>query len=354
MLPPIDNSVLQSNPQFATLHANLTNNILNPSGSTKNHPAQKDRDAVTEVCPSLSSLTHIINTPQALKTARIRAAKRQLIRSALCEVDISSAPHTSTKSRYQPETKQKPPLPTELLELILLLSSYLTTPLPASSTKLLTTTSQWTSLPTHLPKLGSLLSTHLQTQALALARILSPTTNPSFLHRNIPKLEPNILTTQKEISVKKLSLAARRSTLVTKTTTVLGNYHAATTLIIQHLEQSKHGAIARHIKCKSEFLALTAQQVNLDVKDKTLKGDRIVYTEEVKQALSNYVREMRDGRERLGERKRGAERTLWGYGVGREDSGEKEKVMREIARVYGELCREVREVGRDVERLRGR
>jgi len=33
---------------------------------------------------------------------------------------------------------------------------------------------------------------------------------------------------------------------------------------------------------------------------------------------------------------------------------EKERVMREIARVYGEMVKEVREVGRDVERLKGR
>jgi len=276
-----------------------------------------------------------------------------LIRSALCDVDVSTS-STSSKSRSQPETRQKPSLPTEVLELIILLSAYLTSPPPTPSTKLLPTTTQWTSLPTHLPQLGSLLSSHLQTQALALARILSPTTNPSFLHRNIPKLETNICTTQQEISAKKLTLAARRSALVTKTTTILSNYHVATTLTIQHLEQSKHGSISRHIQTKSEFLALAAQQVNLDVKEKTLKGEKLVYTEEVKAALANYVREMRDGRERLGERKRGAERTLWGYGVGREDGGEKEKVMREIARVYGELCSEVREVGRDVERLSGR
>ncbi len=56
MLPPIDDSVLQSNPRFAALHTTLTNNILNPNGSTKNHPSQKDRDAVTEVPFDLSSL----------------------------------------------------------------------------------------------------------------------------------------------------------------------------------------------------------------------------------------------------------------------------------------------------------
>jgi hypothetical protein len=49
MLPPIEDSILQSNPKFAALHASLTKNILNPSGSTKHHPAQKERDAVFEV-----------------------------------------------------------------------------------------------------------------------------------------------------------------------------------------------------------------------------------------------------------------------------------------------------------------
>jgi hypothetical protein len=51
MLPPIEDSVLQSNPKFAALHATLANNILNPNGSTKNHHAQKELEAVTEVQP---------------------------------------------------------------------------------------------------------------------------------------------------------------------------------------------------------------------------------------------------------------------------------------------------------------
>ena len=83
----------------------------------------------------------------------------------------------------------------------------------------------------------------------------------------------------------------------------------------------------------------------------------MVYTPEVIEALGRYKENLRDARQRLSDRKRGAERALWGYGVGRraDDGGrEKEKVMREIARVYGELGKEVRDVGRDVERLRGK
>ncbi|KAH8754739.1 hypothetical protein BGZ57DRAFT_910799 [Hyaloscypha finlandica] len=341
MLPPIEDSVLQSNPKFAALHATLANNILNPNGSTKNHHAQKELDAVTE----------------SLKTARIGAAKAHLLRNALSNLDLAT-PTTNAASKSKPAAKTPATLPTELLELILLLSARLTsTPLPQSSIKLLEATPQWTSLHSYLPQIGSLVSAHLQTQALALARILTPTTNPSFLHRTIPKLHDSIKTLQAENAAKKRDLTARRAGLVSKTTTLLGLYHLATTLVILILEQSVHGSVSRHVKAHAELLSISAQSLQYQVKEKAMRGEKMVYTEQVKSALQEYVRNLRDGRERLRERKKGAERVLWGYGVGRteeEGGAEKEKVMREIARVYGEMVRELREVGRDVEKLKGR
>jgi hypothetical protein len=144
---------------------------------------------------------------------------------------------------------------------------------------------------------------------------------------------------------------------VSKTTTLLGLYHLATTLVVLVLEQSVHGSISRHVKAHSELLSLSAQSLNYQAKEKAMRGEKMVYTEQVKSALQEYVRHLRDGRERLRERRKGAERVLWGYGVGRtevEGGGEKEKVMREIARVYGEMVKELGDVGRDVERLKGR
>ena len=61
MLPPIDESVLQSNPKFAALYATLANNILNPSGSTKKQAGQKERDVVSDVfiTTSLICIPHL-------------------------------------------------------------------------------------------------------------------------------------------------------------------------------------------------------------------------------------------------------------------------------------------------------
>lgn len=149
-------------------------------------------------------------------------------------------------------------------------------------------------------------------------------------------------------------LGDRRVNLVGNTNTLLMLHHLATTLVIQTLEQVSHGALARHIKARSEYLALKASQVLSEARSKRERGERAVYMDEVKHALENYVRELKIGQERGRERRMQAERVLWGYGVGREEGDGKAKVLRECARVYRELLREVEEVGRDVERLRGR
>lgn len=50
MLPPVEDTVLKSNPKFAALHATLTNTLLNPDGSTKNHPNLREHEDAREVC----------------------------------------------------------------------------------------------------------------------------------------------------------------------------------------------------------------------------------------------------------------------------------------------------------------
>jgi hypothetical protein len=107
---------------------------------------------------------------------------------------------------------------------------------------------------------------------------------------------------QHDIQESKRQLQSRRTALVGQTTTLLAIYHAAICLIIRILEQSKHGQVSRYVKAKAEYLSTTAKMVELEIKEKGARGQKTVYTEEVKEALGNYVRSLRDGRERLRER----------------------------------------------------
>ena len=49
MLPPIDPTILATNPQFRTLHQDLTSNYLHEDGSTRAKDTEGERRAVTEV-----------------------------------------------------------------------------------------------------------------------------------------------------------------------------------------------------------------------------------------------------------------------------------------------------------------
>lgn len=107
-------------------------------------------------------------------------------------------------------------------------------------------------------------------------------------------------------------------------------------------------------------MSLQSQAVNLETKKTSLLARGVVYTPEVRRALRIYGENLRDGRARLGMRRRDAERVLRGYGVYAEreeqdeEGAQQERTMREIAKVWGEMEREVEVVRRDIERLRGR
>ncbi|KAI1007593.1 hypothetical protein K3495_g640 [Podosphaera aphanis] len=345
MLPPVDDAVLQTNPLFAALHSNLTKNLLNLNGSTKVHPAQKERDSVKE----------------ALRKSYINASKGYLLRSALRNLDLSPSTFhpttattttetTATKSRVQPKQ-----LPSNLIELVILLSERVSsfTPNSSSACRLLENSPQWMSLPVHLPQIGALISSHLQTQAVGLCRMASPNTNASFLHRLIPKLVPTIQSRQDEIEDQRRELNRRRVELASKVKVLLSLYHLASTLVILHLEQTVHGSVARELRTKAELLGLTAQKLELEAKEKYLRCEREVYSAPVKNALSEYMASLQYTGERLVERKKEAQKILLEYGVGRPDN-EKEKIMRTIAKKYAELQTELREVGRDIDRLKGK
>lgn len=58
MLPPVEDSVLHSNPDFAALYSTLTTAILNADGTTKDDKsrAARERDAVRKVASCACAL----------------------------------------------------------------------------------------------------------------------------------------------------------------------------------------------------------------------------------------------------------------------------------------------------------
>ncbi|KAI0484044.1 hypothetical protein GGR56DRAFT_679434 [Xylariaceae sp. FL0804] len=188
MLPPVDEGVLRDNPDFAKLYATLTTSILNPDGSTKADPAAEQRAAVRE----------------ELKAHRLKATRQHLLREAIASAvpdppppAAQQPPHRRSKSRPQQVhqiQQQQPPLPAELLDLLLLLPPLLAqaATLPRRDLALLLSRPPFATalLPSapHFARLAALVSASLVARATALARVLHPHTNPSYVHRLIPAL----------------------------------------------------------------------------------------------------------------------------------------------------------------------
>ncbi len=114
MFPPIDDSVLQSNPDFAIAYNKLTKAILNQDGTTKNDPAAKERKRVREVrfpppilvfvsmplytmslhhiCLKTPALTNLCFSLKELDKHRLKAAKQHILTRAIATVAPSDQP----------------------------------------------------------------------------------------------------------------------------------------------------------------------------------------------------------------------------------------------------------------------
>lgn len=353
MIPPVDSQTLVANPQFAALHKTLTTRLLNPDGSTKNHPTQTERDARAPVSPPRPIQTLADRLSQELRARRLDSTRALVLASALSNLPLTTSTKPSKASKSSnPSSTRDQPLPADLTDLIILLTLYLTNrSLSPTSATLLTTSPLYTTLPSHLPTISSLLSTHLTALALPLTRLLNPTTNPSFLHRRIPALPSSTSALLVHIAEQRLALQSARAALTPLATSVLRVRTSCAEASIRVLETAKHGAVARHARASAEVLGLQAQTAEGEARMASAKAAGIVYSAEARRALRAYKEHLRDGRARLGMRERDAEAVLGGYGVGREEG--KERVLREMARVWGEMEREGEEVRRDIERLRG-
>ncbi|KAK3990793.1 hypothetical protein QBC44DRAFT_324747 [Cladorrhinum sp. PSN332] len=352
MIPPVDDSVLRNNPQFAELYTTLTTVILNPDGSTRKDPAAKKRAVVRK----------------QLDEYRLQTAKETILINAISTADpkpIESKPAAPTLTRRTTRSQQQQQtlsssqhsttsdLPQPLLDLLLLLPPLLqppsTTSLSTSETALLLSTPPLSQLPTHLPLLSSLISSSLHATALSLTRLALPATNPSFVHRSIPSLPTHISSLQDTIASRKATITKSRLALASSVSSLLSDQILLLTQFIKSLE-AKHGPIARSLEYKATETSLEAQKQELEVRIQLQSVKREVYSSEVVDALSNYASHLRDAKGRLSEKIRGLKVELGEYEAGGQD---KQRKMREMARVWREMSARVEDARGDLERLGG-
>ncbi|KAK2003170.1 hypothetical protein LX36DRAFT_625672 [Colletotrichum falcatum] len=352
MLPPVEPSVLKNNPDFAELHHALTTAILNPDGTT-NKPASKEQTSAQN----------------ELADHRFNAARDHLLVSAISNTvppEPKAAPaRTITRSKsasqaasaLQPQQQQQD-LPDSLLDLLLLLPPLLkptAEPLPADSLKILLSNPPFTELQSLLPQLGELVSATLHASAVALARIASPTTNPSFLHRNVPALQATYRRLEAEAREARHALARERARAAAGLTGVLDKHAGALTLLVRALE-AKHGVVARSLEFRAAETGLEAQRAEADAVAAREGVRREVYSPEMATALGNYAAHLRDARMRLEGAVATLRAELEGYGVAAgggdgDGDGGKERTLREMARKKRQLERELEDARRDLARL---
>ncbi|KAF5670304.1 hypothetical protein FDENT_11326 [Fusarium denticulatum] len=349
MFPPVEDSVLQNNPDFANLYNKLTNLVLNPDGSTKEDPRAKERAAVREelnrrrlVCAKQHLLTRAISSATPSSTPPATRASSRL-----------RAPQNQQPTESRSQLKQQPSLPEPLMDLLLLLPQLLDAnipPLPQDTLQLLFAHPPLSDLETLLPALAPVIASNLRTWALGLARIAHPSTNPSFLHRHIASLPATLSSWRSDLAAAEADLSTHRLRSLAALTTLLQSASNALSLLVRALEV-KHGVVARSLELRAADVALQARRHDADAAIAAASMRRAVYTPKAIAALKNYGAHLRDARMRGEERIRGLQAELGEYGVGVDGGETKERKMREMSRVYRDMARQMDEVKRDLDRL---
>ncbi|KAH6639938.1 hypothetical protein BKA67DRAFT_665323 [Truncatella angustata] len=348
MLPLIDDAVIQANPGFGQLYDTLTSDILHPDGSTKNDKTTKQRD----------------ETRRELGEYRFKATRRHLLKHALATAaPPSSQPSAKhpTSSKSQSSRDAVPP-PSELLDLLLLMPSFLDQgrTLRPADLELLLSSSPFSDFPVLLPQLTAILSSHITAQARGLARVLHPTTNPSFIHRAIPHILPTTQALLLTLSNNRANLTTKRLATTSNLVSHLNQHTEALCLLLQALED-KHGPAALSSSLRASEASLKAQLWATSMDLLLWETRAHLYPPEGQTALNNYQRHLRDAHMQLSNKLRTRELELGEYGVfisaeegglgiGRADEL-KERKLREMARVWKEMEHRLKDVNRDLKRL---
>lgn len=285
----------------------------------------------------------------------MKTAKRHLLTRSIATAtppEPKPAPRNISRARSNTQPAASATLPEPLLDLLLILPPLLDSEhaLSPESTALLLSTPPLSDLETLLPELTSLVSSTLQASALDLARISHPSTNPSYLHRHIASLSQSHSDLRAAAASAQQSLTTARLSTLTALVDLLQTYSQCNVLLTRSLE-AKHGVVARSLELRAADISTQAQRAAIDAEQTMWSLRRDVYPPRVVAALRNYTAHLKDARIRASERIRGLNAELAEYGVDIQGGEGKEKVMREMARVYRDMGRQMGDVKGDLRRL---
>lgn len=358
MIPPVAQSILDSNPQLASLHRHLTTNLLNPDASTS---------AIGEAHDSASA---------ALRSHLLRTAKEELLRSSLKDVA------TASRGREDNDVLEVTPGLSELVATTsMLLDEAQSTNLSQEDYELLGPDID--AFYDNLQEIAVTVSQNLQRQHHLLCKIASAATSPpqdssSERHaanskRSLHKTANTRTTTAPASSSSPFSLpallrpllpvspnSALVSSLETLSNTALqhnGVHRTLLTTTLTHLERTTLGLYARYTKARSTHLSAVATALAKRIEVVYLQSRNRVYCVDIQRALKNYQEHL-DAVEGGLEEREGMLRDVIeefddvGLGGATLDGGQRQRgMMREVGRRYGEILREIEVVKEEMVKL---
>ncbi|KAH8717122.1 hypothetical protein GQ44DRAFT_751892 [Phaeosphaeriaceae sp. PMI808] len=303
MLPPVDPRVLERNPGFDVLYQDLTTRKLNPDGSTRDTKKQRIHDEIRH---------------------SLKAARTELVLSQILIDTLSELPSRALD------------LPPELHAVIEIVIAQLNGHVPESDRDILISDVDY--FLENITTISDTLSSQLSVVAEYLCKIADPKNPPSIF--DLPRKATSIYHTATldlphEISSAHIELSNITSTLLAT------HLHLLSTSI-RIMEQTQHGALARHTKASAELLHTRATLLALQAKIHTFSHPP---PPEFVSALKEFRKSQGTGEKALRDRESLARQEIELY----EKAGE--KGMRDLAKRKEYLVSETQKVEEEISKL---
>ncbi|KAK0328067.1 hypothetical protein LTR82_001586 [Friedmanniomyces endolithicus] len=325
MLPPVESSVLVTNPKFEVLYRDLCANKLDKNGTSKlDVKSQKERDALR----------------LELYRMCLEDAKREVIRASLRD------------AAYRDDA-----LPDDLRELVALAAAILGGEVSNEDRELVNAELESFNVRSKMSGTLSIyeyrLIVHVQTRTTAIGTAISKRWNEdASTLRQLLGIEAHRAATSIPQTIQNLKMSTSKSQLQLDHSRLalagnIDHFHALHRQILESsiriLEQTIHGSVARSAKAKTEYLATVAEGMEKKVGLQHAQLIQQFYTPDVQAALRNQADTMRKESAVLKMKVRDAEGKLKEYQAA--------KGMQGMAKEYAEITRASKTVKEEIARL---